>query len=106
MKVKIIETGAVLDLEYRSGDPSWQAEDVWGMFDFDPEREEAGEALRPQTLHLLTREQFEFWSGVFARLEALDATGVDFAAHDGEIRADTIEHYVADMERVAATASR
>lgn len=106
MKVKIIETGAVLDLEYRSGDPTWQAEDVWGMVDFDPEREAAGEALRPQTLHLLTCEQFEFWSDVFARLEALDAMGVDFAVHDAEVRTDTIEHYVADMERVAATASR
>ena len=106
MKVEIIETGAILDLEYRSGDPIWQAEDVWGMFDFDPEREAAGEALRPQTLHLLTRAQFEFWSGVFARLEALDATGVDFSAHDAEIRTDTIEHYMADMERVAATVSR
>ena len=106
MKVKIVETGVVLDLEYRSDDPCWQAEDVWGMCDFDPDCEAAGEALHPQTLHLLTREQFEFWSGIFARLEALDATGVDFAAHDGEIRTDTIEHYVADMERVAATASR
>ena len=106
MKVKIIETGAILDLEYRSGDPTWQAEDVWGMFEFEPEREAAGEALHPQTLHLLTRDQFEFWCGVFARLEALDATGVDFVSHDGEIRTDTIEHYVADMERVAAAASR
>lgn len=106
MKVKIIETGAILDLEYRSSDPTWQAEDVWGMFGFEPEREEAGDRLHPQTLHLLTRAQFEFWSGVFARLEALDATGVGFSAHDAEIRTDTIKHYVADMERVAAAVSR
>ena len=106
MKVEIIETRAVLDLEYRSGDPTWQAEDVWGMFGFEPERKEAGDRLHPQTLHLLTQEQFEFWSGVFARLEALDATGIDFAAHDAEIRTDTIEHYVGDMEHVAAAASR
>lgn len=106
MKVKIIETGAILDLEYRSGDPTWQAEDVWGMFGFEPEREAAGEALHPQTLHLLTQEQFEHWRDAFRRLEVLDETGIEFMDRDDDIRIDTIGHYVADMERVAAAVSR
>lgn len=106
MKVKIIETGAILDLEYRSGDPTWQAEDVWGMFGFEPEREEAGDRLHPQTLHLLTQGQFEHWRDAFRRLEVLDETGIEFMDHGDNISIDTIEHYIADMEKIASAVGR
>ena len=101
MKIKIKESGEIRGLEYLSGDPSWQIDDVWDFAGFQPERIEVGEGLRHERAAVLPAAQYDRWSQIVARLEALDATGIEFMDYADEIDGSSIDSYVSGMERIA-----
>lgn len=82
MKVVIAETNEEATIDYAG------AEDVMGNWGH-----RFGE--------MISQADYEWWTGIFARLEAIDATGIDWSEYEDELTDSDLEMRVSDMERIA-----
>lgn len=82
MKVVIAETNEETTIDYAG------AEDVMGNWGYRFDK-------------TISQADYEWWTDIFARLEAIDATGIDWSEYEDELTDSDLEMRVSDMERIA-----
>lgn len=90
MQFTIKETGETVELSYIWNGDDTTAETMCNYgFEFDFENP------------VISQDDFEWWKDAFARLEALDETGIDFSEYADELTDSDLETLICTMEQIA-----